>query len=353
MANQNVFVDGHALLIGVGGNLPVTVDDATAMREILVDPVRGAYPSGQARLLTEGQSTRDGIISGLETLANSADEDSMVVLYYSGHGCKVQEGRSEQFFLVPHGFDLARPHETGVSDHELTALIEAIHARRLLVLLDCCFAAGLPTAKADGAQTITKAAMPPELHLVLSQGTGRVIVASSRDDEMSYVGNTFSTFTECVLEAFAGRGAHSADGFARILDVLAYVLGQVPKRAGALGGVQHPFVNRIDGLDENFPVCYYAGGSKAIPGGGSPVASPLPMPHWQKADLAARRQTLQANLQVFGLQIDALRNAQVIENDPLTRFKYDQQLLERMALHSQAATDIETIDALLGGGSDD
>jgi hypothetical protein len=43
MTNQT-FTNGYALLIGIGADLPVTVKDATAIRDILIDGDRAAYP---------------------------------------------------------------------------------------------------------------------------------------------------------------------------------------------------------------------------------------------------------------------------------------------------------------------
>ncbi|WP_375510018.1 hypothetical protein [uncultured Nostoc sp.] len=42
MTNQT-FTEGYALLIGVGADLPVTVKDATAIQDMLIDSDRAAY----------------------------------------------------------------------------------------------------------------------------------------------------------------------------------------------------------------------------------------------------------------------------------------------------------------------
>ena len=58
-------IDGYALIIGVGADLPVTVTDATAVAGQLRDPQRCAYDPSRVRLLTEGAATRAGILDGL------------------------------------------------------------------------------------------------------------------------------------------------------------------------------------------------------------------------------------------------------------------------------------------------
>ena len=67
------FDHGYALLIGVGHcsydkwSLPVTVVDMTALRDLLVEPTRCAYPPGEehVRLLHDQGATRSAILDGL------------------------------------------------------------------------------------------------------------------------------------------------------------------------------------------------------------------------------------------------------------------------------------------------
>ncbi|MBK8431290.1 MAG: hypothetical protein IPL28_08370 [Chloroflexi bacterium] len=46
------FTKGHAVLIGVGADLPNTVDDANGLADILKDPSRCAYLANQVQLLS-------------------------------------------------------------------------------------------------------------------------------------------------------------------------------------------------------------------------------------------------------------------------------------------------------------
>ncbi len=59
MAEQ--FVNGHAVIVGVGSDLPTTVQDAKGLGNILCDPQRCAYPTDQVRILTEEASTREQV----------------------------------------------------------------------------------------------------------------------------------------------------------------------------------------------------------------------------------------------------------------------------------------------------
>ncbi|MCL1469128.1 caspase family protein [Argonema antarcticum] len=258
MANAT-FSNGHALLIGVGADLPVTVKDATALRDVLIDPTRAAYPPKQVELLTEAKATRQEILEAFDRLIEQVNQnpDATVIIYFSGHGGRIEslDGPPE-YFLVPSGFNWNQRADTAISGLEFTEKIEAIKARKLVVLLDCCHAGGVPALKTPGT-TFIKSPVPPTLLSSLESGSGRIVVASSHEDQYSYTGNPYSVFTACLLEALQGKASVNQDNYARILNVLSYLFDQVPKRTT---DKQKPFVNKILDLSDNFPLCYYAGG---------------------------------------------------------------------------------------------
>lgn len=343
------FVNGHALLIGVGADLPVTVKDATAVRDVLVDPGRAGYPPEQVSLLTEAKAGRDNVLSGLDNLIERVDDDpdAVAMVYFSGHGGSFQwNGQTSGYFLVTHGYDPANPEQTSVSGAELTARLEMLHARRLLVFLDCCHAGGMPQLKRAGS-TFVKSPLPPELLESLDTGMGSVVVASSLQEESSYVGEKYSVFTECLLEAFAGKGAAAQDGFARVLNVLTYLFDQVPKRAP---GPQHPFVKKIYDLADNFPICYYAGGDKSLPAAlGVPVSQTFPneMPDFQRRGLERIRASLLDAHELQVKKIEVLIQAWKNEISPLTKFQYQQQQLEQEADLARIEREIHELDRAL------
>jgi hypothetical protein len=253
MPNASLFTHGYALLIGVGDDLPVTVKDATGLRDILGNPRRCAYPPGQVKLLTEGRAMRQDILGGLDWLADRAreDSDSTVVVYFSGHG-----GHIPGYHLVPYAYDASALADTAVSGAEFTGKLDAIRSRKLLVLLDCCHAGGMADVKAPG---FVKSPVPPELDAVLTAGSGRVVIASSRKDQVSYPGTPYSVFTQALREALAGYGAAERDGYAYIADMALYVGRMVANRTN---NRQNPILKLA--AADNFAVAYYAGGEKSV-----------------------------------------------------------------------------------------
>ena len=249
---RSPFVHGYALLIGVGADLPVTVQDATSLYRVLVNSDRCAYIPDHVKLLTKGQATRQNILDGLDWLATQAQNDpaATVIVYFSGHG-----GYMPDYHLIPYGYDVQASANTTVSGLEFTHRLRAIRAKKLLVLLDCCHAGGMADIKASG---FAKSPVPPELDAALTVGSGRVVIASSRKDQVSYTGTPCSVFTQALLEGLSGYGAAERDGYAYIADVALYVGRMVPNRTS---DKQHPILKLA--AADNFAIAYYAGGEKS------------------------------------------------------------------------------------------
>jgi hypothetical protein len=243
-----MFVQGRAVVVGVGADLPVTVGDATAVADLLRDPGRCAYPPDHVQLLTGEQATAVTILAALDTLARSTTSELTALVYFSGHGLEVPD-----YYLMPHGYDLTDLPGTAIRGDLFTDKLRAIKAGRLCVFLDCCHAGG--QAEAKGLPGV-KSPLPPSAAKELEQGSGRVVIASSRKDEESFTGEPYSIFTAALLEGLAGYGAFERDGYARVMDLTMYVGRMVPERTNDR---QHPIV-KISNLADNYALAYYAAG---------------------------------------------------------------------------------------------
>jgi len=271
-----LFQDGHALLVGVGGNLPNTVLDAEGLAGILKDPERCAYPPGQVHLLTGPQATRQAILDGLDALVRDTAEQAMVVVYFSGHGYRATSPTGISHYLIPTGYSLAHLYDTAVSGAEFTERLRRLKAQKVLVLLDCCHAGGMEEesgAKAVGVE-LAKAPLPAEAESLLAEGRGRVLIASSMAEELSYAGKPYSAFTLALVEALAGKGVAKKDGYVRVADLALHAREVVP---GRTKDRQHPILNYEQA--DNFVVAYYAAGdaqAKGLPFTEEPEIEPEP-----------------------------------------------------------------------------
>ena len=255
----------HALVIGIADyphvtKLPATVlDDARAVRDVLVDPQLCGYPTQNVQLLLDAAATREAILAAMAHLAEASDADSSVVIYVSSHGGRVDEGPAAGQYLIPvdakPGAELP---QTAISGEEFTEALRAIAARKVLVVFDCCHSGGIGQPK-DIAGPQVKAGLSDTYYERLASGRGRAILSSSRDTEFSYVlpGASNSLFTEHLLAGLRG-GIASEDGVIRVFDLFEFVQPRVTHDRPD----QHP-IFKAD-LEENFPVALYVGGTKGV-----------------------------------------------------------------------------------------
>ncbi len=258
MANQ--LDNNYALIIGVGNDLPVTVADATAIYNILVDPELSGYKKENIILLTDVNASRQGILDGLDELKAKTNEQSSVFLYYSGHGGFYEPWN--QFYLVPNNFDSDNYEETWVKAEELKTKLAALDTDKLIFLLDCCHAAGMTKNEAV-AEPIAKLSKANALAEKIDAKTGMSILSSCREDQLSWIleGDSNSLFTKCLIEVLRGQHQDNFDEeFIRISEVVQYIFKKVPERKP----VQTPYANLQ--IYEDFILSYVpAGIRKDIP----------------------------------------------------------------------------------------
>jgi hypothetical protein len=254
--SEQFFTKGYALIVGVGADLPGTIDDASGLAKILKDTGRCAYPPEQVHLLTGKPAHRAGVLMALDDLAKSTDDDSTVIFYFSGHGCQYKIA----YYLMTNGYNIKDIKATAISGAEFTDKIMAIPAQKKVILLDCCHAGGMGDIKGI---PFVKAPLPPEAMNLFTKGVGYVLIASSREDEDSFSGKPYSVFTGVLIEALCGKGVAKKDGYVRVTDLAGYTSEKVPQLTK---NQQHPILH-FEKAD-NFVIAYYAAGDsqpKAVP----------------------------------------------------------------------------------------
>lgn len=250
--SSSSFTHGHALLIGTGGDLYVTIDDAQRLKRVLTEAA--AYPSAQVDLLLDTQTTRDNILAAFDRLSARVKDDTeaTVIIYFSGHGVRyLRDRQPDEYYLLPYNYSPSLRSRTALSGEEFTASVEAITARKRVVFLDCCHSGGIPQLK-DGEERAEKSPLPDEFIRRLSSGSGKVVMTSCHEQELSQTNAHGSIFTNCLLEALRGHIPGQQGQEVRILDVLTYIFREVPLRTRHL---QHPYLNEAR-MGDNFVLCY-------------------------------------------------------------------------------------------------
>lgn len=259
--------NAHALVIGIANYqhisaLPATVlNDAQEVYNLLIDPSMCGYQPEHVTLLRDQDATQAAIRQALASLSARANSDSTVFFYISSHGGRVESGPAAGEYLLPVDTDYSSSESvarTAIAGAEFTEALRAIPARKVLVAFDCCHSGGIGQPK-DALAPAIKAGFSDSYYEQLKTGKGRVILASSRDDEYSWVlpGAPNSLFTQQLLAGLRG-GIASEDGLIRIFEIFEYI----QPRITAAQQNQHPIFKGE--LEENFPVALYVGGKKGV-----------------------------------------------------------------------------------------
>ncbi|MGA9916346.1 MAG: caspase family protein [Paraburkholderia sp.] len=267
MTQTQNYQTGHALVIAIAeydrvNPLPKAVlNDANDLVSVLTarDGCRFS-PDNVLKLINE-QATRNAILEGLRDLAVRATTEDTVCIYFTGHGALIDEyDDAVESVLVPADCDLDHLLATSISSAELSAALDAIPAKRLVVFIDACHAAGAAALKLAGKQAIVKLGYAEKSLDRLADGKGRTLMASSRTDETSLImhGDRNSAFTSVLLEGLKGGADQRGDGEIRVFDLFDYISKGVPSRTK---DKQHP-VFKAARLEQNFCVAVYHGGSK-------------------------------------------------------------------------------------------
>jgi uncharacterized caspase-like protein len=252
MAN---FKHGYALLVGVGDckytqwSLPVTVRDVTAIKDVLTDPILCGYGDNDAhlRLLCNEMATKAGIMEGLQWLKLIADRDSeaTIIVYYSGHGWL--NPANGKYYLIPHDVKPTRIADSAVAGSDFMQALQAIKSQKLLVILDCCHAAGMAATKGgemefrlpNGADLDAPEGFVPQSakgqFAALVEGKGVAMLASSDRDQLSWIkqDQTCSVFTDHLIDGLRGAGNLVGDREVTVMNLIDHLSKTVAKTARA------------------------------------------------------------------------------------------------------------------------
>jgi uncharacterized caspase-like protein len=227
----------HLLSIGINNYQHLTPllrasTDASDIRAALAET--SPFPLAAA-LLQDRQATRKSIRQRLTRLARLAGPEDTVIIFFSGHGMRVQVGPNVESYLCPVEADLDRLAETCLSSQDLTEALRAIAAARIVVFLDACHAGGIGEPKHPG--TRVRAGLAEGAYDQIANGRGRIIIASCRPEEVSWELPRMRNglFTSYLVDGLRG-GASDADGTVWTSRLFSYVYRQVSQHHR-----QHPF----------------------------------------------------------------------------------------------------------------
>lgn len=201
--------------------------DAAAVSSLLTQKM--GFPAENVVLLQNSEASRENILEALEWLATNPDldENSEVVIYYSGHGVRSGPGVGMNIPELPAAYALApfdfmnydfKKGAGLIWDTELAAILSQIKPAKMWVSIDSCSSGGF---------------IRPGI-----TGPNRVVTASSRGDELSSEIDLVQrgVFTQLLVEEGLARGLTVEDAYAAAAPRASGEFGQNPQIADEYPG---------------------------------------------------------------------------------------------------------------------
>jgi chaperonin GroEL len=193
--------------------------DAAELGRVLGDPTIGAYDVEVSLNQPEYLVRRK-----LGTFFKNVDRDDVLLLHFSCHGLKDEDGRL--YFATP-DTELDQLDATAVSAAWVNGLIDRSPSRRVILLLDCCYSG------AFGKGSRSRAGDGVELNERFT-GRGLVVLTASNSMEYAFEGEELtghgepSVFTTAVVQALeSGQADHDGDGKISVDELYDFVFDRV------------------------------------------------------------------------------------------------------------------------------
>ncbi len=201
--------------------LHYTDNDAFRLYSFLKSPEGGALPDEQVALLIDEEATREHVLRALQEVLLRADDNDVVLFYFSGHGI---EGA-----FLPTDYD-GSFHK--LAHEEILEILQRSQARLKLVLGDACHSGSLQHAKAPTRLSELYGQLTPD------QG-GIALMLSSRSEEISLEDSNLRSgvFSYFLIQALKGLADRNADGIVTLEETFQYVHREVRRYTA---GVQTP-----------------------------------------------------------------------------------------------------------------
>ena len=194
-------------------------EDAAALTGVLADPAIGNF---EVKELIDRPSHE--VRREIEVFFCNRKRDDLLLLYFSGHGIKSDDGR---LYLATIDTERALPLATTVPANFVNETMAASQSRRQVLILDCChsgaFAAGM-VAKGEASVDIRER----------FEGQGRVVLTASNALQYAFEGEKVigegcrSVFTRHMVRGLeTGEADLDGDGRIALAELYDYVFARV------------------------------------------------------------------------------------------------------------------------------
>ena len=215
--------------------LSYTDDDAYQFYAFLKSPEGGALPDHQVKVLIDEDATRSNVLRTMRETILKADENDVVLFYFSGHGL---EGA-----FLPSDYD---GFNRRIAHQEVSDIMQESKARHKLVIADACHSGSLLAAKVPVQDALAK------YYKAFEQSKGGIaLMMSSKREEYSLedAGLRSGVFSHFLIEGLKGKADYDGNKILTIEELFDYVYNRV---RGYTANVQTPTLS--GNFDRTMPV---------------------------------------------------------------------------------------------------
>ncbi len=193
--------------------LRFTDDDAYRFYAFLKSPEGGALSNEQVKVLIDEDATRANILSALRATLLQADENDVIVFYYSGHGL------AGSFIPVDYdGFNNRLLHD------EIKGIFEQSKAKHKMIFADACYSGSLLAMK-----SVVNSMMHKYYQSFEATNGGLAFFTSSKGEEISLEdgGLRQGIFTHFLIRGLNGEADTNGNKIVTIEELSAFVSKEV------------------------------------------------------------------------------------------------------------------------------
>lgn len=224
--DRNNAVKIWAVIVGVGRYehmpyLRYTDDDAYRFYSFLKSPSGGALENNQVQVLIDEDATRDNILRTMRTTLHKADENDVVMFYFSGHGL---EGS-----FIPSDYD---GWNNRLYHEEIKKIMEDSRAKHKLVIGDACHSGSLTDISDSdflAAKTPVHATLKKYYQAFENTEGGMAFMMSSKSEEVSLEdgGLRSGIFSHFMIQGLNGKADLNDDKIISVKELYNYVYRKV------------------------------------------------------------------------------------------------------------------------------
>ncbi len=193
--------------------LRYTDDDAYQLYAFLKSPQGGALPDDQLRLLIDEDATYRNISDAMHTILLKADENDVIVFYFSGHGL--------QGSFLPIDYD---GYNNQLRHEDIKETLERSRAKHKLVLADACHSGSLLSPRTPMQSDLRRFYKAFE-----NTNGGMALMMSSKGEEYSLEdgGLRSGIFSHFLVRGLKGEADRDGDLIVSVQELFSYVHQQV------------------------------------------------------------------------------------------------------------------------------